>query len=109
MSDTTPREQIAQIIERAMRNMWDDMLDDTAECATEVAAAIIAAGWRPPARVVATREELEALPEESIILDAGVPAYLLDGLWSYPADQSDYEAGEIKLPVTVLYEPEEGE
>ena len=104
MSDTTPRDQLGLTIYDTLNGQYGDfnMPDDAAE-------AILNAGWRPPARVVSTWEELEALPEESIILDAGVPAYLLDGLWSYPADQSDYEAGEIKLPVTVLYEPEEGE
>lgn len=111
MSDTEARDRLAQIIEEHYYDGRSGWISYEARQKAEerMATAILAAGWRPPVRVVATREELEALPEESIILDAGVPAYLLDGLWSYPADQSDYEAGEIKLPVTVLYEPEEGE
>ena len=109
MSDTTPREQIAQIIERAMRNMWDDMLDDTAECATEVAAAIIAAGWRPPARVVSTVEEFDALVDGAVIRDSGeCVAERWLGMW-YVTGGGRYGGIELALPATVLYEPEEGE
>lgn len=100
MSDTTPRDQLAQIIERALRNMWDD----TTEYAKDVADEIQEAGWRPPARVVTTVEEAEALPWRTVIRDsAGVVAELVFGLWY----SSDGWIVDLRLPATVLYEPEE--
>lgn len=35
----------------------------------DYAATILKAGWRPPARTIETDEELDALPEGSVVLD----------------------------------------
>ena len=62
MSDTTPRDQLAQIIYDTLNGKYGDftMPDDAAD-------AIIAAGWRPPARTVTTVEQLDALPKGTAI------------------------------------------
>lgn len=46
MTDTTPRDQLAQIIYDTLNGQYGDFCipDDAAD-------AIMAAGWRPPARV----------------------------------------------------------
>lgn len=57
MPDTTPRDQLAQIIEDISSDEWrGDWIS--------VADAILAAGWRPPARVAIADEILDALSEE---------------------------------------------
>ena len=35
----------------------------------QLADAILDAGWRPPARTIETAEELDALPDGSVVLD----------------------------------------
>lgn len=65
-----------------------------------------AAGWRPPARVVTTEEERDALPDLAVIRDSeGTVAELVFGLWY----SSDGLIVGLRLPATVLWEPEEGE
>ena len=62
MSDTTPRDQLAQIIYDTLNGKYGDftMPDDAAD-------AIIAAGWRPPARTVTTVEERAAVREVDVM------------------------------------------
>lgn len=105
MSDTTARDRLAQIIERALRDMWDD----TTEYAKDVADAILKAGFRPPARTVTTVEELDALAEGTVIRDSeGTVAENGDGAW-HSTDGDRYWHEILALPATVLYEPKEGE
>mgnify|MGYP003593333380 CR=1 FL=1 len=75
-------------------------------------------GWRPPARVIESVEDLQTLPDRSIILDADDVTYRLNP-WDvdreprwYPFDgpsafARDFgvQAGDISFPVTVLWEP----
>lgn len=110
MTDTTPRDKLAQIIERALRNMWDD----TTEYAKDVADEIQEAGWRPPARVVTTVEEVEALADMTVVLESGrnwcfVSRKLGNNYWLADGIEDAFPSVDIGLPATVLYEPEEGE
>ena len=101
MSDSTPRDQLAQIIYDTLNGQYGDfcMPDDAAD-------AILEAGWRPPARTVTTVEELDALPEGTMIRDSeGTVAENWDGTW-YVTGAGRYWNED--LPATVLYEPEEG-
>lgn len=56
--------ELAAIIEEAYSDDYGLPAPGTFE---DCADAILAAGWRPPARVIRTPEELDALPEGSII------------------------------------------
>lgn len=82
-----------------------------------VADAVIAAGWRPPARVIETVEELDALPDGSIILGGlrlGTNQRAIQrsriGWWEIWTDgwfSSSELVDEMKLgPFTVVWEPE---
>ena len=98
MSDTTLRDQLAKLI--VNRDEFDG------------AEAILAAGWRPPARVVTTVKELDALPRQTIIRSADGWAWQRDnhnGFWYTIASEDDSTPGDFAYPLTVLYEPEEGE
>ncbi|WP_432679358.1 hypothetical protein ACRAJ3_11475 [Rhodococcus pyridinivorans] len=67
-----------------------------------IADAILAAGYRK-LRTITTVEELEALPEDSIIHEGeSVVATRIGNSWWYPTGPF-----EPNLPVTVLYNPEE--
>ena len=110
MSDTTPRDQLAELVAKSPVNDEGDTLDDSywdvMPKVEMIADAIIAAGWRPPVRVVTTVEELDALPEGSVIMEDGGRAYLKTGLGVWEPDGPTWT---LDLPATVLYEPKEGQ
>lgn len=68
---------------------WDDVAD-----------AILAAGWRPPARVVSTVDEFRAIPARAVVQTRHVAFEMYDGhrvdaeLWMHPDNG----------PVRVLHE-----
>jgi hypothetical protein len=69
------------------------------------AEAAIAAGWRPPPKVIIDPAELDDLPEDTAILDAlGVSRQLHDNLWAGAASGS-LTAEQVPLPATVLHTP----
>lgn len=49
-----------------LADLIDEFIDSYPD---RIADAIIAAGWRPPARKIETVGELEALPDGSVVLD----------------------------------------
>ena len=105
MSDTTPRDQLAQIIYDTLNGQYGDfnMPDDAAE-------AILDAGWRPPARTVTTVEELDALPVGSIVRDverSALDEKWDDNMWAEVAYEYTFSSSIIHTPAIVLYEPEE--
>jgi len=73
----------------------------------DVADAVLAAGYRKP-RTITTREEVEALPDGSVLLDsAGDVAHLRDGFWfSYETSPMTHHRMAKYTPATVLHEPE---
>jgi len=111
MSDTTPRDQLAQIIEDHYydgRSGWISY-ENRQKAIERMANKILAAGFRPPARVVTTVEELDALPEGTVIRDReGTVAESWDGVW-HSSEGGCYGHEILALPATVLYEPEEDE
>ena len=113
MSDTTARDQLADIISRVAtfeEGSW--------ALPEDVADAIIAAGWRPPARVVTTVEELDALAMGTVIMegdhgtpdDTGWGFKTMPGVFHRFPDGWHVVAGigehASDLPATVLWEPE---
>lgn len=65
-----------------------------------LAERILAAGWRPPARIIDTDEELDALPGESLLRFA-------DGCITGPG--AVYFGGPPALPAILLWEPGDGD
>ena len=110
MSDTEARDRLAQIIEEHYydgRSGWISY-EDRQEAEERMADAILAAGFRPPARTVTTVEELDALPDGTVVRDSeGATAGRVDWLWFYIDPYGP--ASLIALPTTVLYEPKEDE
>ena len=108
MTDTTLRDQLAQIIYGTLNGQYGDfnMPDDAAE-------AILDAGWRPPARVVTTVEELDGLADDTLLLitrHLSNLVYEVDGGEAWLAGYGyDIRLDPDLLPATVIYEPEEGE
>jgi hypothetical protein len=83
---------------------------------SDLADAILAAGWRPPARTVSTVEELEALPVRSVVRERDTGTLLgietVPGVfekfpndlgWFCVAGHGDRTA-EIEFPATVIHE-----
>lgn len=82
----------------------------------KIADAVIAAGWRPPARVVEAVGDLGTLPPLSVILgDDGYVYRSLEtggGAWKwFPLDTQDHldrdmgvKPEDVAFPVTVLWE-----
>ncbi|MBF6416931.1 hypothetical protein [Nocardia cyriacigeorgica] len=76
--------------------------------------AAIAAGWRPPSRVIETAEELEALPIGAAVLDAFAAVCTrvhTDPVIGWVRATSAVGGGQHRhrpyLPATVLWEPEQ--
>jgi len=70
------------------------------------AEAAIAAGWRPPSKIINDPAELDNLPDDTVILDAlGVSWQLHDNMWA-GAVTGSLTAEQVPLPATVLYTPE---
>lgn len=81
---------------------WDDLEDFERRSLTNqqstVAIGIARAGWRPPARAIESVEELEALPDDAVILDRN------DNVWVAKANGVPSEMLGTLLPATVLFE-----
>ena len=111
MSDLTPRDQLAQIINKYMEADVPETVADKHEPVDadySMADAIVNAGWRPPARTVTTVEELDALAKGTVVLDAHGRMFqkLLFG-WEASGYVGHFD--ECARPATVLWEPDEGE
>lgn len=80
----------------------------------DAAEAVIAAGWRPPAREITTIEERDALPVGSIVVDffeAGCTRISAEPPYGWVRVSSALPMGRQygvpHLPATVLYVPTE--
>ncbi|WP_280201293.1 hypothetical protein [Nocardia cyriacigeorgica] len=89
---------------------------ETLASPSETADYLIERGWRPPARVIETAEELDALPNGTIIRDADGDVFeaSADGrvFWATLPDSGwhtdhGFAADELTLPAVVLWEPEQ--
>lgn len=93
----TERDELTQII--------DDRWHGYGYNPQGAADAILAAGYRKP-RTVTTVEELDALPEGTIILDTDPDALVTDGTaWrSLLVPDCALRSSAVGLPATVLHE-----
>lgn len=81
---------------------------ETEPALMKIAETLLAAGYSKP-RTITTREELDALPSGSVILDsAGEPNVFHDNGWVLPGGSGGYTSWSVaqSLPAKVLYEPE---
>lgn len=99
------REELAEIIQKEyVRAIHRKRVSD---CYDAPADAILAAGYSKP-RAITTREELDALPSGSVILDStGEPNVFHDNGWVLPGTSGGYTSWAVaqSLPATVLHEP----
>lgn len=104
MSDTTPRDRLADLIECAETDIF--ATPTMTPPADRLATAILAAGWRPPVRVVTTEEEINGTHVREVVFDGhstvpGTPARVLEDfgltvhLWdgTFTGDLGDGRAG----------------
>jgi len=117
MPDQTPRYQL----ERLAREVIDSRTwNAPALVAVALVDAVLATGWRPPARVITDPAELDALPYMCVVLAYGVahqsvPSELVDlPLWLKPTGERAYTSAELLAAcrgagVTVLHTPENGD
>lgn len=121
MSDTTPRDKLAEdigwlLLQRPHPEMPSLNETEAAVTGACVAGAMAGLGWRPPARVVTTVEELDALVAHTVVRYCtrygwGTAEKVACDRW-WPAGVVVYLTNTQVLrhgPATVLYEPEEGE
>ena len=107
----------------------DTLADKLSECGYEgmtpheTAAAILAAGWRPPVRVITDPAELDELPGRSIVIGLNVPspgAWQLTSHHNYPRRAANWGSPYLLTDrlssrqlldrvgrVAVLWEPEQ--
>ena len=124
MSDTTTRDQLAQIINECMEADVPETVADKHEPVDAnyaMADAIVNAGWRPPARTIATIAQLDVLAVGTVIMegDHGTPDDTGWGFKTMPGVFHRFPNGwhvvagigerAPDLPATILWEPEEGE
>lgn len=109
-NEGTQRDELATLIvcEAYRRRGFAELTTPPAQQDRELADAILAAGYRKP-RTITTVEELDALPDGAVIVDADKNAYTAlkraDGTnwWNAALTYADGTA--IALPATVLHEP----
>lgn len=119
MSSNEPRDQLARVLDGALARQQSDqswmppegesLCLDGFFVPRALADAVVAAGWRPPLRVIEDRTELEALPVGTIVRDAEGDAARRDDdgyCWSTGGGGPQWWAA-LPLPAAVLWEPEE--
>ena len=122
MSDTTPRDQLEQII---YKHIYCDVRGPKMDCGMDypssdylefvstgrLADAIIAAGWRPPARTVTTVEERAAVRRGTVVRSASGTIACRHDKWNAVSlgVGAPFDWTVLALPLTIIYEPEEAE
>ncbi|NKS42281.1 hypothetical protein GS496_17165 [Rhodococcus hoagii] len=113
------RDELASLLDRHLSDRDNEQgcrlacgYDGEDRC-EHLADAILAAGYSRP-RVVETFEELQALPDETVVRDSDdavfeilQPVAWASCPWTGEGKDFGYALTEIALPATVLYLPEE--
>ncbi len=113
MPDPTREAGDRKDLERIARDvLTGGMFHSPATVSPALVDAIIADGWRPPARTVYTATGLDALPVGAIVMDSPYPEGDVyqrtnEGLWAEPGFHGMSTTDVLCLPVTVLYAPTE--
>jgi hypothetical protein len=101
---STEGDELAEVINRALGDVTG-IFDTSDDENRELATAILAAGYRKPATVT-TPDELDALPEFTVLRSARGSVWVLqrDELsWIAPPTGGLGEADGFELPATVLH------
>ncbi|MFG1794211.1 hypothetical protein [Nocardia sp. NPDC049149] len=104
------RDQLAAILrEHSMPSGESDFPADEYECCAD---AVLAAGFRPPARLIETHAELDALPVGAVVMDAPYPdgdvhQKLVEGQWFEPGFDPAFTTRVLNLPAVLLWSPPE--
>lgn len=128
MSDTTPRDQLVRQLLNVLcnevnfpRQAQAALLGlDMRPLADALAGELIERGWRPPARTIATRKELDLLEKlpgaivrdrDGCLWETSRTAWAnpCASGWTYLANMLASDDADLTLPALVLWEPEEGE
>ena len=106
------RDKLAEIISDA-ENCTDE--EGSWALPEDVADAVVAAGWRPPMRMIETVEELDALLPRTMILDGDDDPWAKNSdaffdVWVIPAGSMERTSAdllrEMPGPFRVVWEPE---
>lgn len=108
MTGNTERDELAELTDLLSGpELWEDFGNDIPEFQpTRGADAVLAAGYRKP-RTITTGEELDTLPEGTIILDKESDAVQNQNGYWHSTDGHTFDAVEQSeyLPAVVLWEP----
>lgn len=96
-------------LDRSEHAPWADLDDATREnwrsSFRRHVDVLVDAGWRPPARVITTVEELDTLPDTTIVRARfGTTAQKSEDAWEFPNEIGRYLGEIVDLPATVLWE-----
>ena len=93
----------ASAVEEALR--LDETIGISDAQRRQVADLLAVAGWRPPARVVTTVAELDALTDGAVVIDAaGFVMMKPSRSWLVPGEEYPYHPSATDLPATVVLE-----
>ncbi|MFI7191420.1 hypothetical protein ACIBQ0_16935 [Nocardia nova] len=125
MSDNETRDELAEFLRepvppihaaasRALEKMYGEWgitpgLPTPAVAVHRMADFLAAEGWRPPARVIETDEELRAAPTGIVVRakDGTIAARHTTGVGVVFGDNRAFRWSILRAPATVLFEPEE--
>lgn len=104
MPDNEIRDQLAAYLDRFIEN--EAWADTGAEAAAHIRDVL---GWRPPARVVETAEEFDALEPGVVVLSARgtIACRHYSGVGVLFGNGEPFPWDALALPAAILYEPEE--
>ena len=100
------RDELARDITTFRERWFGSLSGGSTKEDIQLAGMLFDAGYVKP-RVITSREELDALPSGSVILDSmGEPNVLLDNGWVLPGGGGSYTSWSVAqaLPATVLHE-----
>lgn len=91
-----------------------DLIDEFSDFEIyETAYMILKAGWRTPARVIETVEELESLVDETVIRDQVGDVFEalpnIDLRTDFWRGDEAFQPSSVRLPAVVLWEPGDGD
>lgn len=122
MTDQTASEHLAEILHKQGAYCggcdYESRCPDCDKVLDSYAAAILADGWRPPARVIETREELDTLGFPCVIREEPThptefyPVIWEMGFqtgWCWAGRDFDPDDCTPRLPIRVLWTPENGD
>ena len=105
------RDQLNNAIYNGLRKNHQKLMSSVAINTGAVADHLLAQGWRPPMRVIETAEELEAVPDTTVVLDRNDNSFQFDGTHFYSDVYKTARTAQQLIdrgfgPVRVVWEPE---